>query len=656
MPSSAHQGAVHEHDANPRRLPGGRLGRVPPERGHRHLSDHAFLEHGRALGRMGGPRPAQHLGHGAAGLGDAVRGRRSGRSARRSPGGRPVDDVHRVAGPAAHDPQHVQDRGRADTLRDARLGAHRGHARPVDLRRPVRRHDLPFHRLRHAGGGLGPGGAGLRRDRARRDAQGAHSVSALLRRLPHFARSGEDRGSLGRRPALAHRRAGDRRAPLARPVSRPSGDARHGAEPRRVLPGARSLQLVLRRLSGNRARGNEALRRAHRAALQAVRLRRPSAGRARDHHDGLGRGNGARTGRLDGGARREGGRPEGAPLPTLRGAGFPRRAAQDRPRYRGPRPHQGAGRDRRPALSGRDRRAAQRRRRRRAAAARERRGRALRALVQGIHARHGQERVRRAGEREAAPPLHRGHRRRRDAPVAAAGFRIRHRAPGCGARGVLRPGRGRDRRREQEFDQDHRRGNRPVRAGLLRLRLEEIGRDHHFAPALRPAADPVELPHPARQLRRRAPVELLRALRRAGDGDAGRHAARQFAVRARQALGRAAARSAGTNHRAGAEGLYGGRPRCGSPGRHGRAHQHGHADLLLRAGEDLPARGGDRLHQAPDQEDLRRQGRRRGEEELRRRRRFARAPARDRGARKRRPRRSSCRPSFPTGRPISSSG
>src|SRR3989337_804622 len=41
--------------------------------------------------------------------------------------------VHGEPGPAAHDPQHVQDRRGAYALRHARRGAHLGHPRPVHL-------------------------------------------------------------------------------------------------------------------------------------------------------------------------------------------------------------------------------------------------------------------------------------------------------------------------------------------------------------------------------------------------------------------------------------------------------------------------------------------------------------------------------------------
>ena len=55
------------------------------------------------------------------------------------------------------------------------------------------------------------------------------------------------------------------------------------------------------------------------------------------------------------------------------------------------------------------------------------------------------------------------------------------------AQRLLRAGRGRHGRRQQELDQDHRRRDAGLRAGLLRLRLEEVGRDHGLAPAFRPA-------------------------------------------------------------------------------------------------------------------------------------------------------------------------
>ena len=52
-------------------------------------------------------------------------------------------------------------------------------------------------------------------------------------------------------------------------------------------------------------------------------------------------------------------------------------------------------------------------------------------------------------------------------------------------RRLLRSRRRRHRGRQQELDQDHRRGDRQLRPGLLRLRLEEGRRGHRLPPALR---------------------------------------------------------------------------------------------------------------------------------------------------------------------------
>ena len=61
---------------------------------------------------------------------------------------------------------------------------------------------------------------------------------------------------------------------------------------------------------------------------------------------------------------------------------------------------------------------------------------------------------------------------------------------------------------------------------------------------------------------------------------------------------------------------------------HGQPHQHDHADLLLRDLRRAAARGGDRPDQEGDREDLRQEGRRGREAQLRRGRRDAREPVR----------------------------
>ncbi len=84
------------------------------------------------------------------------------------------------------------------------------------------------------------------------------------------------------------------------------------------------------------------------------------------------------------------------------------------------------------------------------------------------------------------------------------------------ARRVLRPRRRRHRRRDQEHRQDHRREHAAARAGLLRLRQQEVRRDHGLAPALRAQADRVDLPDPPGRLRRLPPVRVHGEARRAG--------------------------------------------------------------------------------------------------------------------------------------------
>ena len=70
-----------------------------------------------------------------------------------------------------------------------------------------------------------------------------------------------ERGSRGHDGRGAHPRA-----PRAGPLARPPGAARHGAEPRRLLPGAGAGESLLRRLCRARAGGDGQVRRDHRTA------------------------------------------------------------------------------------------------------------------------------------------------------------------------------------------------------------------------------------------------------------------------------------------------------------------------------------------------------------------------------------------------------
>ena len=93
-----------------------------------------------------------------------------------------------------------------------------------------------------------------------------------------------------------------------------------------------------------------------------------------------------------------------------------------------------------------------------------RRRRPLRAVVQGVHAGDGR-RPSSTSCRRPTPqqPLHRRHQRRRDATRRLEYDRDFDIEPDdrVAAR-LLRPGRGRHGRRQQELDQDHRRGDRPA--------------------------------------------------------------------------------------------------------------------------------------------------------------------------------------------------
>ena len=196
-----------------------------------------------------------------------------------------------------------------------------------------------------------------------------------------------------------------------------------------------------------------------------------------------------------------------------------------------------------------------------------------------------------------------------------------HRAARHRPRGLLRPRLGRDGRREQEHDQDPRRRGEPVRAGLLRLRLEEVGLADRVAPALRAAADPRAVPGPAGRLRRLPSVRAARPGRRARPGRTGRDAAAQLLAAAGRGLGRAAPPGPGADPRQ-ADRRVRDRRRPDRPrGRPGRADQHRAADLLLRHLRRAAARGGDRQDQGGDRQDLRPPRRRGGRAEPRRRRR-----------------------------------
>ena len=194
------------------------------------------------------------------------------------------DDVHRVAGPAADDPQHVQDRRRADADGHPRRGPHDRDPRPVDLRRPQRRDARPGHRL----------GDARRRARSRRRTTSRSSPTPrrCAARVPflHFfdgfrtsPRDQQDRASSSRRrPAGARPRRG-RRSPSARRGMTPGAPVVRGtAQNPDVFFQAREASNPYHlAVPGIVAGGHGRARRADRPALRPGRLPRRPGRRAR---------------------------------------------------------------------------------------------------------------------------------------------------------------------------------------------------------------------------------------------------------------------------------------------------------------------------------------------------------------------------------------
>ena len=91
------------------------------------------------------------------------------------------------------------------------------------------------------------------------------------------------------------------------------------------------------------------------------------------------------------------------------------------------------------------------------------------------------------------PAIHRRHLRRRDShqPSVRSGFvgRTGRRGPGC----AVRSGERWDGRSQQGVGQDHRRKHAPLRAGILRIRLEEIRVPDDLPPPVRSTPDHLDL-------------------------------------------------------------------------------------------------------------------------------------------------------------------
>ena len=393
------------------------------------------------------------------------------------------------------------------------------------------------------------------------------------------------------------------RAPAARADAGPAGASRHRAESRRLLPGARSAE------SGSTT-SVPASWRGRWQSFAALTGRRyglfdyvgdPAAERVI-----VIMGSGAETVHETVDYLTARGEKVGV-LKVRLYRPFDRQAflaalPTDRPHPRHPRSDQGAGRAWRPALSRRHhgvcRSARGGRLAVRRAAAPDRRP--LRTVVERVHAGDDQGHLRQHREGQAQASLHRRHRRRRDAFVAAVGSVVHHRIRRRVGVRVLRARRGRHRRRQQELDQDRRPGDRALRAGVLRLRLEEIGRDHRLAPAHEQAADPIRVPREPRRLRRLSSVRVRRQGRRPRIRGARRGVSVERAVPHGRRVGSPAVGDAGADRREEAPLLRHRRLRSRQAFRHGHAHQHHHADVLLLDLGRPARRRSDQAHQEVD--------------------------------------------------------
>ena len=173
-------------------------------------------------------------------------------------------------------------------------------------------------------------------------------------------------------------------------------------------------------------------------------------------------------------------------------------------------------------------------------AARDRR--TIRPVLQGVHPRHGEGCASTRWTRTEP----RNHftvgivddvSRHESAGRSRFRYRVRRRR----ARGLLRAGQRRNGERQQELDQDHRRAHRPVRTGLLRLRLEEGRRRHGLASAVRPRSDPLDLSDPLGRVRGVSPVRTPGAHRRARRGRARRDLPAEQPLRPGRGVGPSAA-------------------------------------------------------------------------------------------------------------------
>mmetsp|Transcript_99134 Transcript_99134/g.256259 ORF Transcript_99134/g.256259 Transcript_99134/m.256259 type:complete len:394 (+) Transcript_99134:583-1764(+) len=367
---------------------------------------------------------------------------------------------------------------------------------PIHFRGSRRCHGMQVHWLGHARLRKRGDGATAVAGRAPRQHGAACASAALLRWLPDEPRGEQDSHDRLRNHEGLGGLGGGQAASRVGPEPAAPAHAGPVAGPRHLLPVRGGRQHLLRgprrrlRGQGQAGRGEDG------TELRPVRLRGPPRGRVRH------RCHGERCSDLQRGCgapcevpRHESGSREGSPLQALGSAALLGSTAEDHNSRLRARPLQGAGftGGASPHRSGGHV----------ASAGQERhrlRGRPIRPRVQGVHSKHGAVLLRELVQGRPEAPLHRGYHRRCDALVHSRG-RLAGRASGRheGVH-VLRPRQRRHGRSEQERGEADRSRNRPVHAGLLRVRRQEERWCDHQPLALRTRANPRALQHPHRRL------------------------------------------------------------------------------------------------------------------------------------------------------------
>ena len=271
----------------------------PAERGDRDLPDHAQLDDGRAVRRVGEPGQDRTSGASSprsprcsrkAGAAGAVHGAlQAGALATTFTASQGlllmIPNMYKIAGELTPFTMHVA----ARTLATHALSIFGDHSDVMACRQTgfallcsnsvQEAHDLAA--IAHA--------ATPRVARARSCTSSTASAPRTRSRRSRSSRD-DDLRALIAEAAIA-------RAPRARAHARPPGAARHGPEPGRLLPGARGARTASTTPARTSSSGRwTRFARADRPPLPPLRLRRPSRGRARDRDHGLGRGDGARDG------------------------------------------------------------------------------------------------------------------------------------------------------------------------------------------------------------------------------------------------------------------------------------------------------------------------------------------------------------------------